>query len=175
MRRVVLAALAMMSVLVPAYVLESSGGVSAVSVSATHTERGRTRKVTFSSDVTSSGNCLRCLTVWYKFNNGNARLANSAVSSTKIAITKSRVTPKARASGIALSASVSSAGAVVVGASSSGGACDAGTYEANGSIVSVRLNGTWCKISSNFTLYNPRISVTGATLYTSAWSTVTAG
>lgn len=145
----------------------------ALSVKASRTEYNRTRVATHSSAVTGSGSCILCTSVWYKFNNGSAKLSTAlgpyASPATK-SPTKSKVNPKAAANGIALSASLSGGG-LGVGFSGSGGACNAGYWEASGSTVSVSMSGTWCKISSNLSVYNARISVTGATLYGTSWST----
>lgn len=151
----------------------TTSSASALSASASKTEYNRTRVASHTSNLTSSGTCLLCTSVWYKFNDGSARLSTAAgpyASAATKSPSKSKVNPKAAANGISLSASLSGGG-LGVGFSGAGGACNAGYWEASGSTVSVSMSGTWCKISSNLTVYSPRVSVTAATLYGSAWST----
>lgn len=155
-----------------ATVVPSSTSAGQLGVYSYQTISMSTRSVYFLSDINSP--CIACFKQTYQFRTGTAGIytKSTTVPYLPIAVTTSGVRPKAKADGVNVAATLSQGGGSV-GATTGGGTCDAGQFQASGSQVRVVMSGTWCSITG-FNLWNGRISVVGYTQFGYTWYTVTA-
>lgn len=144
---------------------------SALTRSGSRSEYNRTRVISISTSLADSYSCLACVNVTQKWIDGHAKISTAAGPYPKPASATpktSRINPKASASGLSLDASLGTSG-LGVGATAGGGSCNAGTYSASGSTVSVDMWGTWCRVSG-LSIWGVTISATGGTQYGTNWS-----